>query len=568
MTNLTFRNALTGLRSSTVGLNTTSNNIANSNKEGYSRQINVEQFVGSAITGSGFQGQGSEVAGIKRAYQNFLGEQFSNAKSKQSFFTAKTEILARIDQLFADENAGISTALSDFFQASQDLSGNPADIPTRRVFLARAEGLADRFKSFNGVLSDIKNNTALQIRDMTKEVNSLSTQLAELNRTVLESQAKSPNGMPDNQLLDERELVLSKLAEKVEIDVVRQNNGSVSVFLANGQNLVSDEVASELSVRADESDRESLSVGVLQRAGDTTNFVELNFSKIEGGKLGGLVNTLKNEIPSYQGQIGLLAQATVENVNQVLQQGFDLNGAQAEPGVSNGRGLFDFAGVSLASVFAGFTNTAGSSLSGLQVDYSRLDDTDFTVRIESGGVLIHPDGKPEEVVTLTEDPPGSGSYSFDNGKLQFNLAGAQPGDKFFIKTTRNAADNIQVSFDDPSLISISGAADQIGDNTFALQLVSLQNRAVIGLDGQGFSLNDAFAGLVGIVGDDTRSAFISLGAKTSIFKQAESDLESLQGVNLDEEAGNLLKYQQAYQANGQVLSIARELFDDIINILR
>ena len=105
-----------------------------------------------------------------------------------------------------------------------------------------------------------------------------------------------------------------------------------------------------------------------------------------------------------------------------------------------------------------------------------------------------------------------------------------------------------------------------GDNTVALSLASLEKKSVL-LGGKA-TFNGAYGQLVAKVGTLTHAAKISSSAQEVLFNQAKQARENLAGVNLDEEAANLIKFQQSYQAAAQVISIASSLFDTLIGAVR
>ena len=106
----------------------------------------------------------------------------------------------------------------------------------------------------------------------------------------------------------------------------------------------------------------------------------------------------------------------------------------------------------------------------------------------------------------------------------------------------------------------------VGGNDNAIRLASIQGNAF--LDGGGSTLSEAYGSLVTEVGTRTREAEINRSARETLLQQSEARRESVSGVNLDEEAANLIKYQQAYAANAQVISVANQIFDTLLNSVR
>src|SRR5690606_27322693 len=121
--------------------------------------------------------------------------------------------------------------------------------------------------------------------------------------------------------------------------------------------------------------------------------------------------------------------------------------------------------------------------------------------------------------------------------------------------------------------SVAFNANGVSDNRNALKLADLQSKATIGVDPAapgttGVSVSDGYGDLVERVGTLTAQARLDGEATTAILKQATDNRDSLSGINLDEEAANLIKFEQYYNASAQVIQVARSLFDTLINSFR
>lgn len=556
MSNLIFGNALSGLRTNSVQLATTSNNVANVNKEGYTRQTAETRFGRSQLTNVGFQGTGVEVSTISRNVSDFLLKQVNKATSDFAFVNEKLNTLSRVDTLFSDDNAGISSALQDFFDAAQDLSGNPSDIPIRQSFLASANSLARRFNSLDSSLTDIMDQNSRAINESVAQVNSLAGQLAKLNSDITKSAAAASEKAPDNALLDQRDLLIMQISEQVAVNTLEQNDGTYTVLLANGQTLVTGDRAYQMQTRIDPTNQEALEVGFL--VPDSTgqdSFLKLKTDSTDSGRLFSLVETRKEQLEPYQAQLGLVAIRLSEEVNAIFESGFDLSG-------NPGQALFSFGGSPVSSVFADLRNSnPNATLEVLQFDSELVANSDYEIRVIGGSATLIPGGvsAPIDAVTGEVDFPGVGLLRFD---------APTDGDRFFVKFSRNASANIQVDITDPSTLGLAAQPGFVGDNTQALKIIDLQTKKVMSLSGKGESLLDNYRSLVSRVGTDTREVTVATEAKAETLSQAVFDIEAVSGVNLDEEAANLLKFQQAYQANGQVLAVAQQLFAELLAALR
>jgi flagellar hook-associated protein 1 FlgK len=182
---------------------------------------------------------------------------------------------------------------------------------------------------------------------------------------------------------------------------------------------------------------------------------------------------------------------------------------------------------------------------------------------------------------------GLGQAALPGIEITIDLSGGKTrsaGDQFLIRPTYDAAQKIGLNINDPEKIA---AATNIeldpvtrlpvspvsiikgpmpGDNSNALKLAALENKLT--MTGGHATLKDTYGQIVSSVGTLTQAAEVGSSAQQTLLNQAKGARESLVGVNLDEEAANLIKFQQAYQASAQSISVARSLFDTLIGAVR
>ncbi|MEO1899531.1 MAG: flagellar basal body rod C-terminal domain-containing protein, partial [Methylococcales bacterium] len=141
------------------------------------------------------------------------------------------------------------------------------------------------------------------------------------------------------------------------------------------------------------------------------------------------------------------------------------------------------------------------------------------------------------------------------------------GDQFVIRPTFLAAKNISSEITDPRAIAASQTVNTLpGDNRIALELADLKTKSK--LLGGTTTFSQSYEQLVADVGTKTHSASINRAAQEALFNQAKEARENGSGVNLDEEAANLIRFQNAYQAAAQAVSISRSIFDTLIGAVR
>ena len=172
------------LAAAQAGLSTAGQNIANAATPGYSRQSVVQTASTPQPLGFGYIGQGTQVTGIQRIYNDYLGAQVVSAQSGKSQLEVQYTQIQQIDNMLADPAAGLSGAMQDFFNGLQDVSTFPADAPARQAALSSAQALTSRFQDMQGRLDAIGQGVNLQIKDGVQTINQLAQQLVSLNQAM------------------------------------------------------------------------------------------------------------------------------------------------------------------------------------------------------------------------------------------------------------------------------------------------------------------------------------------------------------------------------------------------
>ncbi|MCC6297033.1 MAG: flagellar hook-associated protein FlgK, partial [Pseudomonadales bacterium] len=250
--------ALSGLRAFRSSLNTAGHNIANVNTPGYSRQRVDLAAQQPMYMGGSFLGSGVATVEVSRVYDQFLTGRVRELTATQAQEAALHGLASQIDGMLGDSAAGIAPALADFFSALQDLAADPAAIPARQVVLGNAAALADRFGSLGAQLESLAGIADNQLGSAVDSANHLATQIADLNREILISQGTSGDA---NDLLDRRDEIVRQLAQYAKVSVSEPGDGTLSVFLGNGQPLVVGTSVQQLSLVRDRFDPQRWQIG-------------------------------------------------------------------------------------------------------------------------------------------------------------------------------------------------------------------------------------------------------------------------------------------------------------------
>ncbi|MEW6206481.1 MAG: flagellar hook-associated protein FlgK [Pseudomonadota bacterium] len=576
MSNSVYGIALSGLNAARAGLSTTSHNIANSNTVGFNRQQVIQQSRPSTGSDIGYIGQGVDIASVQRVYSDFINSQEQKATSDAAFFSAKAQQIARVDAMIADDASGLSSALSIFFGAAQTLSTNPADLASRQNYLSSAETLTSRFNGLNTVMDELRGATNLKVRDTVEQLNNATSQIAALNNQIVTAMNQTSNGGPPNDLMDRRDKLILELSQQVQTTRVDMKDGSTNLFLANGQSLVVGTTQFKVQTQVDPQDPQNLLVGMTSKVNGQDRLLAFDSGSLGNGALAGFLSFREDELTEYQNTIGLLAARIGQAVNDIQTAGVDLDNNPASALFSfgsSGNFVDDISRV-VPNVNNSTVNPTQVTLRGL--DLSKLGPAEYEVQIvgsqpryrEVGSegpfvpanLVADPGGDYYEI----RDPAGAPLLSF-----QLNNATPQEGDRFVLMPVREAALNMRTAIDRPSEVAASSAVNpSIGNNENILAVAALQNSRTLfqSNNSAGVSISDGFNQLVSRVGNKTREFNLAAESRETVLNQVADSRDALQGVNMDEEAANLIKFQQAYQASGRVISLSKELFDQILSM--
>lgn len=530
--------ALTSLQRA---ISTTGHNIANVNTDGYSKQS--VNFVANQpeYTGVGALGTGVSVGSVSRSYDQFLTADVQNKTASSHYFSNLAQTAGRVDELLADPATSVASAMDTFFASMEAVANSPTSLPERQVMLAEAETLAQRFQYLDARLDDFAAELNSRIEVSTSEINQLSQTIADLNDEIAGVSARS--GLVPNDLLDQRDLAVTELSALVKTTTQTQDDGALNVFIGRGQPLVIGSRAEQMTAIEDPLNDNTLQIVLTSggnAASDVTNFMT-------GGKLGAALDASDNVIESTRRDLGLLAVGVAETFNAQHALGDDLNGV---PG-----GTFF---VPMAPTVTGDDNNGAASVVSAQiVDVAQLTGDSYQLDYAGGAATLR------NLTTGLSQPITGTSLTIDGVQIDFTAAGAaSDGDSFLIEPTAQGARLIRVAIDDPAAIAAAASGANVGDNSNLLALIDLREANT--LKAGNASYYDVYNGVVTDVAVQTRRANSSATTESALLSSAQERQSSLQGVNLEEEAANLIRYQQAYQAAAQIIATANEAFDTLL----
>ncbi|AHF03667.1 flagellar hook protein FlgK [Marichromatium purpuratum 984] len=475
---------VSGLLAFQRALSTTGHNIANAATEGYTRQRVDFSTRTPQFTGGYYVGQGVTTDGIRRIQDDLVDARLRTSLSDNGYGSVRAEYAERVDSLLADATTGMAPVLENYFAAVQDVADDPTAIAARTALIGEADSLSARFARVNGEIQEQRDLLNGEIRSSVDEINQITAAIAELNTQIVTGDSR---GSQPNDLLDQRDLLLNQLAEKVDLNTTVQDDGSVNVFVGNGQALVTGGNAAELVARSFSGDG-NIDVGLKTSGGDQP----VDISRfMTGGELGAMLETRTGILDEAQNTLGFIALNLGAAFNQQHTLGVDRDG-------NLGGELF---AIPEPDVYPTPGNAASGQLEVTLEDVSELTPNDYRLRFTGSAYRLEtlPDGTDVPLTPDSDDPDvlTGGGLRIDTG----DLSGAASRDQWLIQPTRGAADSLEVLISDPEKIAAAGAmvADAGDLNAGAVQIASvvavdgddprLLNSAVVGYNGYGYTLN-------------------------------------------------------------------------------
>ncbi len=624
--------SVSGLLAFQRALDTTSHNITNANTPGYSRQVAEFMTRNPQQAGNGWVGNGVDVTTIQRQYDDFLAGQSRTASSSYNQFATYATQAARVSNLLGNTTTGLTASLQNFINAFQAVADTPTSTPARQTLLSQAETLMQRLQSYDESLRGFDAQVNAQIKSEADSITSIARSLAKLNQDIVSAKGRSsqpPNDLMDqrDRLIDElaQHVNVNVVAQSDGALNVFIGNGQPLVVGQTSAEIVTmqdpyDATRSVLGFKTASSTMDitkSLSGGtlggmlqfrneMLDPARNALGRLSAGLAEVVNdqhragmdlkGQLGGdFFTTGPAQVLSHSGNTGsgsVSAQriagaagdlTTADYVMTNTAGGWQLRradtgavvpmtgtGTSADPFVADGMSIVVSPGAALNDRF--MIQPTANAVSGMNllikdpakvaaaapITSSQGANNTGTGKITAGEVLNPGNPNLRSPVTITFQSATQYTVSGDPTVYTYT-----PGANIDVNGWR-----VQVS-GTPSAgdtFSVTDNAGGTGDNRNALKLADILKEPV--LDKGTASLSAAVGQFVGDIGVKTNQAQVSAAAQKVVYDESVDSLQSVAGVNLDEEAANLVRYQQAYMAAAQMIRVADTIFQSVLQAVR
>jgi len=557
------------LQAMQIGLQVVGNNIANANTPGYVREKAIFAPAPVQKLGSLTIGLGVEITGIVQSINKFAEERLRDAGGDRASAEAQEAAYRDLEVILNPlGDANISAQLTDFFNAIQLINQKPEEPAHRNLAISAGEGLAQTIRTTRQRIDTEYENLNTRVGQLANEVNTLSEEIRQLNLRIVQIEGGGASGSDAGGLRSLRGLALNRLAEIADLQVNESDTGVVNISV-NGQFLVFEGTRREVVV---EQNSEGGSVNnTIVFADDGGDF------PVVGGELGGIYEARDNILGGFLTGLDDFAGALAFEFNKAFSQG------QGEVGFTSLTGTYRVDDSLSALDEAGLEFTPQNGEFNILVNNKNISGTAGTETTTIDIDLLGDNGSPTTLTSLAEQLDAingiTASVSLDNQlviqsespvDIEFSFEKDSSGvlaalgiNTFFTGSdARNLGVNQELLTDGKKFAASLNGINVDANN--ALQLSDLQDRALSNQDGQ--TIGGIYQQLIDLTTQGaTTTASVADGLR--IFEGTlQAEAQSVSGVNLDEEAIDMIQLQRAYQASARYIQTVSELLDLLVNL--
>ena len=593
--------ALAGLQIAQAGILVTSQNVAGTTVEGYSRRSASAVVNSLAPNSLMLNGTSFAIEGFTRQYSSVIGSQLLSQQAKASYSDTLVQHTAILDSIIGNKSTSLSGALNEFFNAMGTYAADPSSHALAANITNKANIVSQRMVGMATVVNDIASDAQTSLEDTVSEVNTIIPALAEINNQIVKASNRGIS-YPSADLLDERDRLLSQLQKLMGGQSLINSDGTAT-HNVSGLSLIERGVANQVSITAD-GDHVALRFNTQN---GTSKTVMQTVQDLSGGQAGALLKIANEFVPDVQKRLDSIALGLVKAANSASITDSEGRPKTAIFGFQVGGNTYydlndDYTGlipdiasdVDMQDLYRSLSNsvstnsdlvngdtftigtdtleitsiTAKSSVAAGEYTLTRVDDDQLKIENEYGK---------SQIIYLSD------LVATDSSTLDFNQFGITIQLQNNSSDTEYSAENIVDSLDGRS-ITISGIANELyyyGLNASKFISIAPSDPADY-FDGgsENISADSAntlqklssvfgisVSNLVSDVGIQVSEWTYTQKADSAVLSNLEDQRNEISGVNLDEEAANLLKYQQLYSASTKVLQTGNQMFNSLLMIM-
>jgi len=609
-----------GLSAAQVGINTTGQNIANAETEGYTRQRVITSAATPLSAQPGQVGNGVEVQDIKRVFDNFVFDRYNSVSADKEYSDFERQTLEELSTYFPEiDGVGVKADMAEYYNMWQTFADNPDNDSIKVALAKQTETLSSHITETQDQVLTLQQQMNDQLAVNINQVNDLAQQLADLNISI--DNAENGHDYSANDLRDKRNVLersLSRLigAEvsegQIEANIQVDSNANTKTgsytLSVNGFNIVDGGTFHPL--RLDNENNEFGFYDISYERQDGT-LIPMN-EEIKGGKIGSLLDLRGGAIDTTSGMpvdgilqntvtdLDAYAKGLIESTNNLYAQSasvrkesniidLDASNSLVSSGIGIKEGSFDVViydidGNAVATrainIDSATSMSNGSNSIKAQIEANKDDNGDSNATNDIDDYLLFnyaPSATGEQKLEFSINPQAEAKgYTFsvkdnftdDSYNSGTNFAGALGLGRYF--DGENARD-IQLTDtlkENPTFMH-AGYSSSAGDNRLALNMVQQQFEKYdfdVGSDTYNTTLYGMFDITSTYVGISTNSAITRNDTVTTQFNATELEYNSVSKVSIDEEMTNLIKYQTSYSAAAKVITTVDQMMQTLLGM--
>ena len=550
------------LQAMQLGLHVVGNNIANSNTPGYIRERTIYTTAPVQRKGNLSIGLGVQIAGIVQSVDRFMVDRLRNAGSDRASADVQDGVYRDLQSILGElSDTDISTQTANFFNSINQILDYPDDIAMRNLAVQSGKTLATSVNAMHRRVATVYTDLSKQVDNLTREINTLSNQVAKLNLQIVTLEGGNATGSEAGGLRSQRDAALQRPAEIADVKISEGHTGAANVSLA-GEFLVFEGTRRQVETQFGAENG-------LQTA--KIRFSDNNSSlRVGGGELHGYYEARDSIVGKFLDRLDEFAGSLAAEFNKIYSQGQGLSGFKSITSVnrvSDPGATLDEAGLAVTPTTGDFDLLVRNSVSGLtethavHVDLNGIDGDDTLASIAEKLSAIN-----GVTAFVTSDNRLSIQAASADNQIAFSgdtsgVLAALGINTFFTgsKASDLAVNEILVA--DGSKFAASDAGIGAGTEN-AVKLVALHDQSLDSLNG-----NTVTGVYDQLINDTTQGATVAKAVAEG-FRVFEGTLQAAvqetSGVNLDEEAIDMIMLQRTYQASAKYIATISELLDVLV----